>query len=74
MNPIALEWLKRLLGYGSAAAAPWVAIKTGNDELGGLVGTAIAVIGGLVLNKALPMVLPTARKVAEHIASKPLPK
>jgi hypothetical protein len=63
MQVIVIEWLKRILGYGAVAAAPWVAERTGSSELGDWVATGVAVVGGVILNKALPYVLPTRKKV-----------
>jgi hypothetical protein len=63
MQLIVLEWVKRLLGYGAVVAAPWVADKTGSSEIGDWVATGVAVVGGVILNKALPYVLPTRKKL-----------
>jgi hypothetical protein len=62
---IVTEWLKRILGYGAVAVAPWVAHKTGNPEIGQWVGTGVAIVGGVILNKALPYLVPRAKKIDE---------
>lgn len=50
------EWFKRLFGYGAAAAAGYVATKTGSPEL----GAAVGVVGGAVLNYATQRLIPRA--------------
>jgi hypothetical protein len=63
MQLIVTEWLKRILGFGAVAAGPWIADRTGDAALGDWVATGVAVVGGIVLNKALPYVLPTRKKL-----------
>ena len=58
------EWIKRIVGYGSVLVGPWVAVKTGNSDLGQWVATGVSLVGAIVLNKALPFVFPTSAKIA----------
>lgn len=62
MNVLVKEWLKRALGYGALVVGAAVAARYGS-EAGALVGSAVSVAGGLVLNKAERVVLPTRRKL-----------
>jgi hypothetical protein len=63
MQPLMIEWLKRILGYGAAAASGVVATKIGDPELAAWVGSGVAIVGGVLLNKAIPYVLPSKKKL-----------
>ena len=65
MQPVLKEWLKRILGYGAAAASGVVATKVGDPELAAWVGSGVAIVGGLILNRALPIIFPTTRKMID---------
>lgn len=64
MQTLVSEWLRRLLGYGAAAASGVVATKV-DPDVGAWVGSGIAILGAYVLNKAIPYVFPTNRKILE---------
>jgi len=63
MQLIVMEWLKRILGYGAAGASGWVATKVGDPDVAAWVGSGVAIIGGVILNKSLPYLLPTRKKI-----------
>lgn len=69
--PLVIEWIKRLVGYGAAAASGVVATQTSDPELGAWIGSGVAIVGSLILNRALPFILPTTRKV-ERAQEQPL--
>jgi hypothetical protein len=62
MRSMMIEWCKRLIGYGAAAASGIVATKA-DPELAAWIGSGVAIVGGMVLNKALPYIIPTASKL-----------
>ena len=66
MQSVVIAWLGRILGYGAAAAAPWVADKTGDDNLANWVGSGVAIVGGIILNKAVPYIFPTKKKLDQN--------
>lgn len=64
MQTVVKEWVKRILGYGALGASGWVGHRFG-PEAAEWVSAGVAVVGGIILNKALPFVFPTTRKVVE---------
>lgn len=64
MQPIVIEWIKRLLGYGAAAASGVVATKLNDPEVAAWVGSGVAIVGGAILNKAIPYIVPSKKKIA----------
>lgn len=67
------DWAKKIIGYGAVAASGAVATKVGDPEIGAWVGSTIALIGGLLLNKALPWVFLSRRRFVEHQVNNPEP-
>jgi hypothetical protein len=66
MQTVVSEWVRRILGYGAAAASGVVATKVGDPELGAWVGSGVAIVGAYVLNRALPILFPTTRKIVQQ--------
>lgn len=66
MRTVFGEVVRRVLGYGSVAAGAWVGTKTGDAGIGEWIATGVALIGAFILNRALPVVVPTTRKVIAH--------
>lgn len=61
-----IEWVKRLGGYGAAVATGVIASHVKDPELAGWLATGVSVLGGILLNRALPFVFPTRRKIRNH--------
>lgn len=70
MNLLLKAWMTRLIGFGLAAASPFVARYFGSEDTKLIVDAAGAIgsaVGAVVLTKAAPYVIPTAEKVAKYI-------
>ena len=71
-NNMLIAYLQRLIGYGAAAASGWAATKLGPD-VAGYVGSGLALLGAVVLNKAGELVIPTRRKIEKLAKRKGIP-
>lgn len=73
---VIIEWIKRLIGFGLAAAAAPVAAAitkaTGDAGTGLAAGACVGTVGAAVVTKAIPWLVPTAAKV-EAANSMPAP-
>jgi len=75
---VAREWFKRFVGWGlpllSGFVTVWVGNKAGNPEAGAAVGSAVATVGAVVANKAIPYLIPDQNKVeAANQMPRPMP-